>query len=121
MFLMVILGGPGYLFGPVLGSFIGVFAPEWLRFTEGWYLLLFGAVIVLLMRWMPGGLLSLRQTLAARREAKAHEAARRQAVSQARSGACIPSSASDRSRNPMGPSKRWEACPSMSCRAKSSG
>ena len=87
MFLMVILGGPGYLLGPVLGSFIGVFAPEWLRFTEGWYMLLFGAVIVLLMLWLPGGLLSLRQTLAARREAKAHEAARRQAVSQARSGA----------------------------------
>src|SRR5690606_18825224 len=84
MFLMVILGGPGYLLGPVLGSFIGVFAPEWLRFTEGWYLLLFGGVVVLLMIWLPGGLLSLRQALVARREAKAHEAARQAAVAQAR-------------------------------------
>lgn len=87
MFLMVILGGPGYLLGPILGSFIGVFAPEWLRFTEGWYLLLFGAVIVCLMVWLPGGLLSLRQALIARREAKAHEAARITAATQARRGA----------------------------------
>lgn len=84
MFLMVILGGPGYLLGPVLGSFIGVFAPEWLRFTEGWYLLLFGAVIVVLMVWLPGGLLSLRRALSARREAKAHEAARVTAAAQRR-------------------------------------
>ncbi|CAM5267143.1 Amino acid/amide ABC transporter membrane protein 2, HAAT family OS=Streptomyces sp. LaPpAH-199 OX=1265493 GN=F610DRAFT_06231 PE=4 SV=1 [Streptomyces griseus subsp. griseus] len=64
MFLMVIIGGPGYLLGPVLGLSIGVFAPEWLRFTQGWYLLLFGLVVVVLMVWLPGGLLSLRQRLA---------------------------------------------------------
>ncbi len=87
MFLMVILGGPGYLLGPVLGSFIGVFAPEWLRFTEGWYLLLFGAVIVVLMVWLPGGLLSLRRALIARREARAHETARVTAAAQARRSA----------------------------------
>ncbi|WP_345796371.1 branched-chain amino acid ABC transporter permease [Castellaniella sp. MT123] len=84
MFLMVILGGPGYLLGPVLGSFIGVFAPEWLRFTDGWYLLLFGAVIVVLMVWLPGGLLSLRRALSARCEARAHEAARVTAATQRR-------------------------------------
>ncbi|HUH40310.1 MAG TPA: branched-chain amino acid ABC transporter permease [Castellaniella sp.] len=84
MFLMVILGGPGYLLGPVLGAFIGVFAPEWLRFTEGWYLLLFGAVIVALMVWLPGGLLSLRKAWQARRETKAHEAARLAAAAQLR-------------------------------------
>jgi branched-chain amino acid transport system permease protein len=87
MFLMVILGGPGYLLGPVLGAFIGVFAPEWLRFTEGWYLLLFGAVIVALMVWLPGGLLSLRQTMIARREARAHETARRAAMAHTRRSA----------------------------------
>ncbi|MGS1117882.1 branched-chain amino acid ABC transporter permease [Castellaniella sp. UC4442_H9] len=76
MFLMVIIGGPGYLLGPVLGSFIGAFAPEWLRFTQGWYLLLFGLVVVVLMVWLPGGLLSLRQRLASRSEARAHELAR---------------------------------------------
>lgn len=80
MFLMVIIGGPGYLLGPVLGSFIGVFAPEWLRFTQGWYLLLFGLVVVVLMVWLPGGLLSLRQRLASRREARAHELSRLQAT-----------------------------------------
>lgn len=75
MFLMVILGGPGYMLGPILGAAVGVFAPEWLRFTEGWYLLLFGAVIVALMVWLPGGLLSLRRALISRREAKEQNAA----------------------------------------------
>lgn len=82
MFLMVILGGPGYLLGPVLGAAVGVFAPEWLRFTEGWYLLLFGAVIVALMVWLPGGLLSLRQAIVARREAREQMAARIAAAAQ---------------------------------------
>lgn len=82
MFLMVILGGPGYLLGPVLGAAVGVFAPEWLRFTEGWYLLLFGAVIVALMVWLPGGLLSLRQAIIARREAREQMAARIAAAAQ---------------------------------------
>ena len=36
MYLMVVVGGPGYFFGPVLGAAVGVILPEWLRFAQAW-------------------------------------------------------------------------------------
>lgn len=59
MYLMVVLGGPGYFLGPVLGSAVGVVLPEWLRFAQGWYLFVFGAAVVALMIWLPDGILSI--------------------------------------------------------------
>jgi len=76
MYLMVVVGGPGYFFGPVLGSLVGVILPEWLRFAQAWYLLVFGGAIVLLMVWLPDGLLSLPERLRARRLARAESAER---------------------------------------------
>jgi branched-chain amino acid transport system permease protein len=76
MYLMVVVGGPGYFLGPVLGSAVGVVLPEWLRFAQGWYLLVFGASVVLLMIWLPDGLLSIPERLRARREAREASAAR---------------------------------------------
>ncbi len=70
MYLMVVLGGPGYFLGPVLGSAVGVLLPEWLRFAQAWYLFAFGAAVVLLMIWLPDGLLSLPQRLRASRQAR---------------------------------------------------
>ena len=75
MYLMVVVGGPGYFFGPLLGSAVGVLLPDWLRFAQGWYLLVFGVAVVLLMLWLPDGLLSIHQRFKARRQARA--AARR--------------------------------------------
>ena len=69
MYLMVVVGGSGTFFGPVLGAVIGVLVPEWLRFAQGWYLVAFGAAVVLLMRWLPGGLLGIPDRLRARRTA----------------------------------------------------
>ena len=43
MYLMVVVGGPGYFLGPVLGAAVGVILPEWLRFAQAWYLFVFGA------------------------------------------------------------------------------
>ena len=79
MYLMVVVGGPGYFFGPVLGAAVGVVLPEWLRDVPGvanWYLPLFGAAVVLLMVWLPDGLLSIPDRLKARREAREASAAR---------------------------------------------
>ncbi len=76
MYLMVVVGGPGYFFGPVLGSLVGVILPEWLRFAQAWYLLVFGGAIVLLMVWLPDGLLSLPERLRSRRLARAESAER---------------------------------------------
>lgn len=76
MYLMVVVGGAGRFFGPVLGSAVGVLLPEWLRFAQGWYLFVFGSAVVLLMLWLPDGLLSIPERLRARRIAREASAAR---------------------------------------------
>jgi branched-chain amino acid transport system permease protein len=79
MYLMVVVGGPGYFLGPVLGALVGVVMPEWLRDVPRaaeWYLPLFGAAVVLLMIWLPDGLLSLPDRIKAKREARLASAAR---------------------------------------------
>lgn len=67
MYLMVVVGGAGRFLGPVLGAAVGVLLPEWLRFAQGWYLFVFGSAVVLLMLWLPDGLLSIPERLRARR------------------------------------------------------
>jgi branched-chain amino acid transport system permease protein len=76
MYLMVVLGGPGYFFGPLLGSAVGMLVPEWLRFLQNWYLLIFGVSVILLMLWLPDGLLSIPDRIRDRRLAKEASAAR---------------------------------------------
>jgi branched-chain amino acid transport system permease protein len=79
MYLMVVVGGPGYFWGPVLGAAVGVVLPEWLRDVPGvadWYLPLFGAAVVVLMVWLPDGLLSIPDRVRARRESREASAAR---------------------------------------------
>ncbi|MES2978520.1 MAG: branched-chain amino acid ABC transporter permease [Pseudomonadota bacterium] len=79
MYLMVVVGGAGYFLGPVLGAAVGVVLPEWLRDVPGvatWYLPLFGAAVVLMMVWLPDGILSIPDRIKARRDARAASAAR---------------------------------------------
>ena len=76
MYLMVVVGGPGYFLGPVLGSAVGVVLPEWLRFAQAWYLFVFGTAVVLLMIWLPDGLLSIPDRVRARRQARQASAER---------------------------------------------
>jgi len=87
MYLMVVVGGSGYFFGPLLGAAVGVLLPEWLRFAQGWYLFVFGAAVILLMRWLPDGLLSLPERWQARRDAREASAARAAAAPSGTLGA----------------------------------
>ncbi len=67
MLLAVIVGGSGRFFGPVLGTVIIILLPELLRasnmealkFMQKWYLVFFGVAVVVLMVWLPGGILSI--------------------------------------------------------------
>jgi branched-chain amino acid transport system permease protein len=59
--LMVVVGGSGRFYGPVLGSAIALLLPEYLRFAKDWYLAMFGFAVVLMMIWLPGGLLSMKE------------------------------------------------------------
>jgi branched-chain amino acid transport system permease protein len=63
LLLMVIVGGSGYFFGPFLGTAVSVLLPEWLRFTEGLYLILYAAFVMILMAFCPSGLLGLAERL----------------------------------------------------------
>nr|CBA33001.1 hypothetical protein Csp_B16850 [Curvibacter putative symbiont of Hydra magnipapillata] len=82
MYLMVVVGGPGYFLGPLLGSAVGVILPEWLRFAQAWYLFVFGSAVVLLMIWLPDGLLSIPDRIKAKRQAREASAARAAAAQQ---------------------------------------
>jgi branched-chain amino acid transport system permease protein len=82
MYLMLVVGGPGYFLGPLLGSAVGVLLPEWLRFAQAWYLFIFGVSVVLLMLWLPDGLLSLPDRIKARRHAREASAARAAAAAR---------------------------------------
>ena len=66
LLLMVIVGGSGFFFGPFLGAVVAVLLPEWLRFTDGAYLMLYACLVMLLMAVCPTGLLGLAARLAAR-------------------------------------------------------
>ena len=61
LLLMVIAGGSGSFFGPFVGAFVSVLLPEWLRFTEGMYLMLYAAFVMILMSVCPSGLLGLAE------------------------------------------------------------
>ena len=82
MYLMVVVGGPGYFFGPLLGAAVGVLLPEWLRFAQAWYLFVFGVAVILLMLWLPDGLLSIPDRLRARRQAREASAQRSAAAAK---------------------------------------
>jgi len=82
MYLMVVVGGPGYFLGPMLGSAVGVLLPEWLRFAQAWYLFVFGVAVIVLMLWLPDGLLSIPDRLRARRVAREASAARAAAAAK---------------------------------------
>ena len=76
MYLMVVVGGPGYFFGPMIGAAVGVILPEWLRFAQAWYLFVFGSAVVVLMIWLPDGLLSIPDRIRAKRQSREASALR---------------------------------------------
>jgi branched-chain amino acid transport system permease protein len=63
LLLMVVVGGSGYFFGPYLGAIVAVLLPEWLRFTEGYYLMAYAVLVIALMVVCPAGLLGLVERL----------------------------------------------------------
>jgi branched-chain amino acid transport system permease protein len=59
LLLMVVVGGSGYFFGPFLGAIVAVLLPEWMRFTQGFYLMGYALLVIVLMVFCPAGLLGL--------------------------------------------------------------
>jgi branched-chain amino acid transport system permease protein len=69
--LMVVVGGSGRFFGPFLGAALVTLLPEWLRFAESYYLLVYAVLVVILMVYCPGGLLAIPDKLRAQRKTAA--------------------------------------------------
>lgn len=63
--LMVVVGGAGSFPGPFIGAAIAVLLPEWLRFAQGQYLLIYAAMVMIMMAFCPTGIAGLVDRLAA--------------------------------------------------------
>jgi branched-chain amino acid transport system permease protein len=61
LLLMVIVGGSGYFFGPFLGAIVAVLLPEWMRVTQGYYLIIYATMVMVMMAFSPSGLLGLAE------------------------------------------------------------
>jgi branched-chain amino acid transport system permease protein len=62
MVLIVIIGGAGYLAGPILGALVYIGVPEYLRAANELRLILFGVLLVLITLFAPQGLAGLLQS-----------------------------------------------------------
>ena len=80
--MMVIVGGSGFFFGPFVGAMISVLLPEWLRFTQGYYLMLYAIAVMLLLIYSPTGILGILDRLMAERRTKTASALRAVAKSR---------------------------------------
>jgi len=65
--LMVVLGGPGTLVGGAIGASVVVFLREYLSTLVPWWQYVLGAVYVLTILYLPGGLMGLPERLRRRR------------------------------------------------------
>lgn len=57
--LAVIVGGSGTIAGPIVGAFIVVFLPEYLRFADSFRLIIYGLILVLSTIFMPRGIVGV--------------------------------------------------------------
>jgi branched-chain amino acid transport system permease protein len=63
---MLVLGGAGSLLGCVLGAVLLTFLPEWLRGLKDYYMVIYGVSVLLLMVFLPTGIVGLLRGLLAR-------------------------------------------------------
>jgi len=57
--MMVVLGGLGRFEGPFIGALVVTVLPEVLRGSEGLYLIIYALAVILMMLFMPKGLVGL--------------------------------------------------------------
>jgi branched-chain amino acid transport system permease protein len=64
---MLIIGGEGTILGPILGALLVTFLPEWLRPLGDAYLSVFGVLVILVLIFMPKGLVNIVPFLSPRK------------------------------------------------------
>ena len=71
---MLVLGGAGSLAGCVLGAVLLTFLPEWLRVLKDYYMVIYGVSVLLLMVFLPGGIVGLlRRAISRQPSAISHQ------------------------------------------------
>jgi branched-chain amino acid transport system permease protein len=73
--LMVVVGGAGSFAGPFIGAAVAVLLPEWLRFAQGHYLIIYALLVMVMMAFCPSGIVGLVRRLLAARPKPAAQAA----------------------------------------------
>lgn len=68
LLLMVVVGGSGLFLGPFLGALVAVLLPEWLRFLQDYYLVIYAALVIVLLALCPEGLIGLAERRLFRRK-----------------------------------------------------
>ena len=68
MAVMVVAGGQGMVLGPAVGSLVFTFVPEFLRMVAFSRMLLYGVILLLVVMYMPRGLVYYLRTLLRGRE-----------------------------------------------------
>jgi branched-chain amino acid transport system permease protein len=68
LLLIVIVGGAGYLLGPILGALLFVGVPEYLRVASEYRLVVFGALLVIVTLFAREGLAGLIHRLTRHRD-----------------------------------------------------
>ena len=63
LLLMVVIGGAGSFLGPFVGAAVAVLLPEWLRFAESYYLVIYAVLVIVMMAFCPTGIVGLAQRL----------------------------------------------------------
>jgi branched-chain amino acid transport system permease protein len=76
LLMMVIVGGSGYFIGPFVGALVAVLLPEWLRFLETYYLILYALLVMALLIYSPTGLVGIVDRFLVHRRIQAASAAR---------------------------------------------
>jgi branched-chain amino acid transport system permease protein len=56
---MYMIGGSGYVAGPVIGAVLLTLLPEWMRFLKEYYMAVYGLAVVALAIGMPTGIMGL--------------------------------------------------------------
>lgn len=65
--LMIVFGGMGTILGPVIGASLLVSLPEFLRSVSDYRMIIYGALLVIVILFMPQGILGMVQSLWRRR------------------------------------------------------
>jgi branched-chain amino acid transport system permease protein len=56
---MVVVGGSGFFFGPFVGAGVVILLPEFLRFTQDYYLIIYSALVIVMLVFVPAGLMGV--------------------------------------------------------------